>query len=128
MQGEKDLSATNLPTTQNDDLAARLAKSLTCLQRSAQHVPELDARAAELAKEEMTPLPQAGVIQLEGKDGQRILLGSDMLADLRIEQARCGETLIFGVPPLEWLAQAARFGIGVSERSEGLVIVVIKGR
>ena len=115
-------------TTHTEEIAAHLAKDLSCLRPDARHAPELDAQAAERAKDDTTPLPQAGVIQLEEQDGQRFLLGADMAADLQAERRRCGETLLFGLPPLEWLSQGSRFGIGVAQKAEGLIIVVVTAR
>jgi hypothetical protein len=122
--GSGIVTATVAPAT---DVALReaLAHHLACLAPHARRDRALDARAAELADREDSPLPAAGLIQITQTDGQYILLGADALADLRVADARCGETLIFGVPPLEWLPAGAHFGLGIAMRSGGAIVVVV---
>jgi hypothetical protein len=103
----------------------RLAQHLACLAPRAQHDRALDARAMELARQDDTPIPPTGAVQIAGPDAQRILLSADMLAELYAADGRCGETLIFGIPPLEWLPQNARFGLGIATRAGGAVVVVV---
>ena len=107
------------------DLAARLAAHLACIQPQARHDPALDGQAMDLARQDTIQPPASGAVQLAGPSEQRIFLGPDMVADLRVRSGRCGGTLVFSVPPLPWLPAGTRFGIGIDQRSEGIVIVVV---
>jgi hypothetical protein len=117
------------PTISEDAVGAHLmpilVKHLACIAPGARHDVALDPQAAVLAQQDDTPPPTQGSIQIAERAGQRILLGADMVADLRDNSGRCGETLIFGVPPLDWLRSGTRFGLGVAGRSGGVVIVVV---
>lgn len=106
-------------------LTSRLLEHLACLAPHARHDVALDARAAELAGQDGTSLPASGAIQIAETDRQRILLSAEALADLHAEGGRCGETLIFGVPPLEWLLPGTRFGLGAALRDGGSAVVVV---
>jgi hypothetical protein len=121
-------AAAHLSSNADSQLTGRLVAHLSCIQPGAHHDPELDARAAELARQDDTPLPTTGVIQVVGNDVQHILISADALADLRTAGGRCGETLIFGVPPLDWLLPKARFGLAVVTRSAGALVVVTTRR
>jgi hypothetical protein len=118
------VGTTRALSTTDMALATQLVRHLACLAPQAQHDTALDAQAAQMAGREDTSLPLAGVIQVEGVDGLHILLDADTLADLRGQPTRCGETLIFGIPPLTWLPADAHFGLGVATRSNGAVVVV----
>jgi hypothetical protein len=107
------------------DVATRLAWHLGCLQPTAHHDAALDGLAMEQARRETVQLPSQGTIQIAGANAQRILLGPDQAALLEAASERCGETLIFGVPPLDWFHNGVRFGLGVDRRPEGAVIIVI---
>jgi hypothetical protein len=107
------------------DLTSRLAAHLACIQPQARHDPALDAQAMNLARQDTIQPPASGAIQLAGSREQRIFLGADLVADLRVPGGRCGETLVFSVPPLPWLPAGTRFGIGIDQRSEGIVVVVV---
>jgi hypothetical protein len=111
--------------TRDTELATHLVDHLRCLQPGAQHDPALDLQASDLAYQQTTALPQAGVIQVHAQDGQYLLLGADTVADLRSQEGRCGETLIFGVPPLDWLPSGALFGLGVDLRERGAVVAIV---
>jgi hypothetical protein len=95
------------------------------MQPGARHDAMMDAQAANLARQATTPLPPSGVIQMHALDGQYLLLGADAVTNLRAGAGRCGETLIFGVPPLDWLANGARFGLGVDVREGGAVVAIV---
>jgi hypothetical protein len=107
------------------DLTARLAAHLTCIQPEARHDPALDAQVADLARQNTIAPPASGAIQIAGPREQRIFLSPAMVAGLRARGGRCGETLVFGVPPLPWLPAGTHFGIGIDQRSEGIVVVVV---
>jgi hypothetical protein len=111
--------------TRDTELAAYLVDHLRCLQPGAQYDPTLDLQASSLAHRQTTALPDAGVIQVHAQDGQYLLLGADTVADLRSQEGRCGETLIFGVPPLDWLPSGAHFGLGVDLRESGVVVAIV---
>jgi hypothetical protein len=107
------------------DLAARLLQQLSCLAPGARHDVTLEMAAAERARQDNTSLPKQGAIQIAERNEQRILIGADMLADLSTPGGHCGETLIFGIPPLDWLPNGARFGLGADVRPDGAVIVIV---
>jgi hypothetical protein len=117
------------PAISEDAIGAHLMpiliKHLACIAPGARHDVALDPQAAALAQQDDTPPPTQGAIQVVERAGQRILLGADMVADLRDSSGRCGETLIFGVPPLDWLRSGTRFGLGVAGRTDGIVIVIV---
>jgi hypothetical protein len=106
-------------------LAAQLVRHLACLAPQAEHDSALDAQAAEMTLQEGIPVPSAGVIQVEGAQDLHILLSADALIDLRTQDMRCGETLVFGIPPLTWLPSDARFGLGVATNPSGAVVVIV---
>jgi hypothetical protein len=81
--------------------------------------------AAEQARQDNAPLPKQGTIQIAAHNGEHILVAADQLADVSRAGGRCGETLLFGIPPLDWLPNGARFGLGVDTRADGVVIVVV---
>lgn len=111
--------------TRDTELATHLVDHLRCLQPGAQYDPKLDPRANDLAHQQTTALPDAGVIQVHAQEGQYLLFGADTVADLRSQEGRCGETLIFGVPPLDWPPSGAHFGLGVDLRERGAVIAIV---
>lgn len=121
----RDGGATTAAPTADATLTARLAHHLSCLAPHARHNVALEAHAAELAVQDISPLPATGAIQIADLHGQRILLGADALAALRAADGRCGETLIFGVPPLTWLPADARFGLAAATHPNGAVVVVV---
>jgi hypothetical protein len=125
VQDEQATTAAGSTLGATTELATQLAHHLACIQPQAEHAPELDGQALELARHETAPLPAAGALQIEDPAGQRILIGQDRAADLLEVHSRCGETLLFGMPPLSWLSASTRFGIGVDERPDGLVVVVV---
>ena len=128
----RETSAALLPTAAptrgysaaNDILVARLVAHLLCLQPGAHHDPTLDRQAVNLARQETTSLPETGAIQIYTPKGLQLLVSTSVVADLRSDEGRCGETLIFGVPPLDWLPRSADFGVGVDIRENGAVIVI----
>jgi hypothetical protein len=124
-QGGDAPAATQAYVPAGGDLAASLAAQLTCLQTRAQHDQDLDARAAALARQDATSLPSQGALHIAAADGHHLLLGPDMVAGPGVQHGRCGETLIFGVPPLAWLPEGTRFGIGVDQRGDGIIVVIV---
>jgi hypothetical protein len=128
MRSATETTLPSTPTTVRDgaaDLAPLILKHLACLVPGIQHDATLDGIAVARAQQDKTPLPKQGAIQIAEHDGQRILLSADLVIDLRVGDGRCGETLIFGVPPLDWLPRGARFGIGVATHAGAAVVVVI---
>jgi hypothetical protein len=107
------------------DLAARLAAQLACIQPGTRHDVALDLPAAALAQQETASPPAAGTIQIHGSQSQQLLLAADVVAELRAEGGRCGETLVFGVPPLEWLPKGTHFGVGVAMRDNGALATIL---
>jgi len=117
--------ATSAAPASDAALKARLLQHLACLAPRARHDVALDMSAAEMAVQDDTLLSASGTIQITETDRQSILLSAEALAELDAEGGRCGETLIFGVPPLEWLPPGTRFGLGVALRDGGSVVVVV---
>jgi hypothetical protein len=118
-------SPPTVPAAGTAALVAHLIKQLGCIAPGARHDAALDAVAARRAQQDDTPHPTDGTIQIAERDGQRLLLGLNQLAELERPHGRCGETLIFGIPPLDWLPSGTRFGLGVDARDGGVVIVVV---
>src|SRR5207248_1077369 len=91
--------ATSAAPASDAALKARLLQHLECLAPRARHDVALDTSAAEMAGQDDTLLPASGTIQIAETGRQSILLSAESLAELNAVGGRCGETLIFGVPP-----------------------------
>lgn len=107
------------------DVRDHLTRELGCLAPRARHDPALDALADERAAQPIPSVDADSIVQIAEQDGQRVVLGSTMLAQITSPSPRCGETLLFGIPPLDWLKDGMRFGLGVELQPHAAVIVVV---
>lgn len=105
------------------ELSELLASQLACLRPGMRREAALDSAAtSRLADAAETDAPEGGALQLPA--GGALLVVTTEEVAREAAGARCGETLLFGAPPLDWVA-GERFGIAVVGRAGGLVISII---
>lgn len=106
-------------------LTAALRAQLQCLAPTTAPDPALDAAAQARITASTRPIPPSGQIVVRQRDRVEIVAAQPMLAAMELPATRCGETTIFGLPPLAWLPPGARWGLAATTLPAGARIVIV---
>lgn len=113
-------------TAEETAIRERLMWHLDCLTPQAQYDGALDAVAQERAVADVTPPGAAGSTRIYENDGTIIIFSGLTIADLVNNTAPvCGETLDFGLTPLDWPPDGVTYGVGLDLRDTSVVMAVV---
>lgn len=113
-------------TAEDAAIRERLLWHLECLTPQAQYDGVLDAVAQERAVADATPPGATGSTRIYEDDGTIIIFSGLTVADLVNNPAPvCGETLDFGLTPLDWPPDGATYSVGLDMRDTSVVLAVV---